>query len=108
MLYGPNTNIVVNGSIIYFSECEVHYVMGCVSMLLERRRTGRSTASPTCTTRYNERIDDGEPAAWPGASSNVNSWYKNDEGRVAQNWPFNLIEYWQQTRAVDPADYNAL
>ena len=23
-LYGPNTNIVINGSIIYFSECEVH------------------------------------------------------------------------------------
>ena len=24
-MYGPNTNIVINGSIIYFSECEAHY-----------------------------------------------------------------------------------
>src|SRR5690606_23332054 len=30
MLYGPNTNIVVNGSIIYFSECEVQYILGCL------------------------------------------------------------------------------
>ena len=25
--YGPNTNIVVNGSIVFFSECEVRYIM---------------------------------------------------------------------------------
>jgi hypothetical protein len=24
---------------------------------------------------------------------------------VAQNWPFNLFDYWQRTRAVDPDDY---
>ena len=33
-LYGPNTNIVVNGSIIYFSECEVRYILGCIELLL--------------------------------------------------------------------------
>ena len=27
-LYGPNTNLVVNGSIVMFSECAVHYVIG--------------------------------------------------------------------------------
>ncbi|MEM7768733.1 MAG: NAD(P)/FAD-dependent oxidoreductase, partial [Pseudomonadota bacterium] len=31
MMYGPNTNIVVNGSIIFFSECEAHYILGCRS-----------------------------------------------------------------------------
>ena len=30
-LYGPNTNIVINGSIIYFSECGVRYILGCSS-----------------------------------------------------------------------------
>src|SRR3954454_23966299 len=33
MLYGPNTNIVVNGSIIWFTECEVHYVMDILKTL---------------------------------------------------------------------------
>ena len=41
--------------------------------------------------------------AW-GAST-VNSWYKNEHGRVAQNWPFTLLEYWQRTLAPDPDDY---
>ena len=34
-LYGPNTNIVINGSIIYFSECGVRYILGCLKLLLE-------------------------------------------------------------------------
>ena len=42
--------------------------------------------------------------AW-GASS-VNSWYKNASGRVTQNWPFPLLEYWQLTQAPDPEDYD--
>jgi 4-hydroxyacetophenone monooxygenase len=40
--------------------------------------------------------------------SKVNSWYKNEKGRVAQNWPFSLLEYWRQTREPDPADYELL
>ena len=40
--------------------------------------------------------------------SNVNSWYKNAKGRVAQNWPFPLLEYWRRTRQVEPADYDLL
>ena len=35
MLYGPNTNIVINGSIIYFTECEAHYIVECMRLLLE-------------------------------------------------------------------------
>ena len=102
-LYGPNTNIVVNGSIVYFSECEVQYVLECLKFLLE---SGRQAID--CRTdvhdAYNERIDAGNlKRAW-GVSS-VPSWYKSDSGRVAQNWPFTLLEYWQQTKKMDPADY---
>jgi 4-hydroxyacetophenone monooxygenase len=54
--------------------------------------------------RYNEWIDAGNlKMAW--GVSKVNSWYKSASGRVAQNWPFTLLEYWQQTRAVNPNDY---
>jgi 4-hydroxyacetophenone monooxygenase len=49
-------------------------------------------------------MDDGNRTrAW--GASDVNSWYKNEFGRVAQNWPFNLFDYWKQTRAPRPADY---
>src|SRR3546814_9758526 len=46
LLYGPNTNIVINGSIIYFSECEVHYLVRS-----EERRVGKECVS-TCRSRW--------------------------------------------------------
>jgi 4-hydroxyacetophenone monooxygenase len=44
--------------------------------------------------------------AW--GASDVSSWYKNEFGRVAQNRPFNLFEYWQRTNEVVPDDYELL
>ena len=106
LLYGPNTNIVVNGSIIWFSECEVHYLVNSVRMLLEGRHRAMDPR-PDVHDEYNVRIDEGNlQMAW-GASS-VNTWYKSPSGRVAQNWPFSMLEYWQQTRQPDPADYELL
>ncbi|MCK9487166.1 MAG: NAD(P)/FAD-dependent oxidoreductase [Dehalococcoidia bacterium] len=103
MLYGPNTNIVVNGSIIYFSECEVHYILECVRALIEGDHASMECRQDVHDD-YNEVIDAGNrEMAW-GASS-VNSWYKNETGRVAQNWPFSLLDYWKQTRAPRPEDY---
>jgi 4-hydroxyacetophenone monooxygenase len=106
LLYGPNTNIVVNGSIIYFSECEVHYVVGCIRKLLE---TGAAALDPKPSVHdeYNRKIDAKNlQMAW-GVSS-VSTWYKNATGRTAQNWPFSLLEYWQQTREPDLNDFEVL
>jgi 4-hydroxyacetophenone monooxygenase len=103
LLYGPNTNIVVNGSIIFFSECAVQYVMGCIRLLLDGGHRALDVL-PDVHDAYNERIDAANRQRTWGFSK-VNSWYKNEKGRVTQNWPFNLIEYWQQTRKPNPADY---
>jgi 4-hydroxyacetophenone monooxygenase len=106
MLYGPNTNIVVNGSIIYFSECEVQYVLGCLRMLFESGHRAID-CKQSVHDAYNERIDRANAQRAWGASK-VHSWYKNAKGRVSQNWPFNVIEYWQQTRQPNPDDYEFL
>ena len=106
LLYGPNTNIVVNGSIIYFSECEVHYVLSCIRQELERG-VRAIDALPAVHDAYNERVDaENRRMAW--GASDVNSWYKNATGRTAQNWPFSLLEYWQLTRVADLDDYELL
>ena len=105
-LYGPNTNIVVNGSIIWFSECEAHYAVECVGELL--RTGGRALdCRSEVHDAYRRRIDEGNLNMVWGVSK-VNSWYKSASGRVAQNWPFTLIEFWQQTRKPDLADYDVL
>ncbi len=102
-LYGPNTNIVVNGSIVFFSECEVRYVLNCIRLLLERDHAALDPKKDIHDA-YNAQIDEGNlNMAWGAA--NVPTWYKNEKGRVTQNWPFTLVEFWNQTRTVDPADY---
>ena len=96
-------NIVVNGSIIYFSECEVHYVMECLRALIEGPARSME-CRPDVHDKYNEWIDQANlKMAW--GISTVNSWYKNETGRVAQNWPFSLLDYWKQTREPDREAY---
>ncbi len=102
-LYGPNTNIVVNGSIVYFSECEVRYVLGCIELLLCEHHRALEVRKDV-HDEFNERVDaENERMAW--GWSDVNSWYKNEHGRVAQNWPFTLLEYWKRTLGPDADDY---
>lgn len=103
VLYGPNTNIVINASITFFSECEVRYVMGCIRLLL----AGEDSVMD-CKTEvhdaYNQRIDEGnEQMAW--STPGVSTWYKNASGRVTQNWPFSMLEFWNQTKSPKAEDY---
>ena len=97
MCYGPNTNIVVNGSIIFFSECEMRYIMGCLAMSMANENRALNVRQAV-HDEYNERIDAGNRGmAW--GQSDVNTWYKNASGRITQNWPFTLVQFWQQTLA---------
>jgi len=103
MIYGPNTNLVVNGSIVLFSECAVRYIMGCLALLAE-------TGSPTLEVKqsvhdeFNIKVDEANAMmAWGAAG--VSSWYKNATGRVSQNWPFPLVDYWNATLAPNPDDF---
>ncbi len=105
-LYGPNTNIVINGSIVYFSECGVRYVLGCLGLLLAGGHRALDVRKDV-HDEFNQRVD-AENALMAWGRSDVNSWYKNEHGHVAQNWPFTLLEYWQRTLAPDPDDYQLI
>jgi 4-hydroxyacetophenone monooxygenase len=105
-LYGPNTNIVINGSIVYFSECGVRYILELLGLVLG---TGHRAVDVRRDVhdRFNELVDaENRRMAW--GVSTVNSWYKNEHGRVAQNWPFTLLEYWKRTRAPVRDEYALL
>ncbi len=101
--YGPNTNIVVNGSIIFFSECSIRYIVGSLKLLAE---TGVRAMEPKQAVHddFNRRVDEAN-AGWAWGSPHVSSWYKNSFGRVSQNWPFGLIDYWRATLAPNPDDF---
>jgi len=103
LMYGPNTNIVVNGSIIYFSECEAHYIAESVRLLLASGHRSMDVR-PEVHDAFNLAVDEANSQRAWGASK-VSSWYKNASGRVAQNWPFPLLDYWKRTRHPDPDEY---
>ena len=43
-----------------------------------------------------------ERTAWARTGK---SWYKNDSGKITNNWSGPTIEYWWRTRKVDFRDY---
>ena len=103
MIYGPNTNIVVNGSIIFFSEASVRYIVGCLEMLA-RDKARSIEVREDVHDAFNAKVDAANAQmAW--GVEGVSSWYKNDKGRVSQNWPFPLVDYWDATRAPNPRDF---
>ena len=102
-IYGPNTNIVVNGSIVFFSEASVNYIMGCLKLLIEGSATAMHPRQDIHDA-FNLKVDAANAKMAWGAPG-VSSWYKSGSGRVSQNWPFALVDYWSATRAPDPAEF---
>ncbi|MBS0469614.1 MAG: FAD-dependent oxidoreductase [Proteobacteria bacterium] len=104
IMYGPNTNIVVNGSIIFFSECEIRYIQGLIELLLKSNASAIEVKKAVHDV-FNDKVDAlNSQMAW--GAPQVTSWYKNAKGRVSQNWPWPLVDYWNATRVPDPNDYD--
>jgi 4-hydroxyacetophenone monooxygenase len=102
-LYGPGTNLAHAGSIIFHSECQVRYVIGCLAALL---RNGHMTMEcrQDVHDAYNARFDERHKTmVWshPG----MNSWYKNAAGRVSTTSPWRLVDYWGWTKEPNLADF---
>jgi 4-hydroxyacetophenone monooxygenase len=102
-LYGPNTNLVVNGSLFLFSECEIHYIMECLHLML-RDDVRALDLRPEVLDAFIQRVDEANAGmAW--GIPRVSNWYKNRRGRVTQNWPLSTIEFWDRTRGPEPGHY---
>jgi 4-hydroxyacetophenone monooxygenase len=103
LLYGPNTNLVINGSILIMVECQVRYAVESIGRLL---RGGHRTMScrRDVHERYGREMQEGNARMVWGVAD-VPTWYRNARGRVTQNWPFDLHTYWDRTREPDLADY---
>jgi len=103
MTGGPNTAVVINGSAIFSSECQVEYSLKAIRHLLE---TGKKTLNckESPFVEYNKWIDAGNlKRSW--GSPRANSWYKNSKGRASQTWPYGMLDYWTVTGKFQPEDY---
>lgn len=88
MTYGPNTNIVVNGSIVFFSEAEVGYILQLLHEILSpdgKCYKGAFDCKKEVFDKYQVFVDEGNAKrAWGRPGSEVNSWYKNECGLLAR------------------------
>ncbi|MGI9658296.1 MAG: flavin-containing monooxygenase [Gaiellaceae bacterium] len=105
-LYGPNTNLGHGGSIVFIAECQVRYLLGCLMRMVED-----DIAALECTQQayedYNTRLDD-EHAGMIWTHPGMDTWYRNQHGRVVSIMPWRLVDYWQMTREPDMADFDVI
>ncbi|TKX23035.1 FAD-binding monooxygenase-like protein 4 [Elsinoe australis] len=106
MLYGPNSNLGHN-SIILMIEAQSRYINALISRVLSARRQGQQLA--LCPKQ--ERVD--EYNAWiqkrlegtSFADPSCQSWYKNEEGLITNNWCGTVVEYQKLLEVVRWGDF---
>ncbi|MCG2579286.1 MAG: NAD(P)/FAD-dependent oxidoreductase [Marinobacter sp.] len=102
-IYGPNTNLVVAGSIAHNAESQMNYILRCLRILLENDYHILDCRQEVHDA-YNERVDEiNAGTAW--GSPQVHNWYKNGAGRVTANLPFRILDYWRMTKQPNAEDY---
>lgn len=102
LLYGPNTNLGHN-SIILMIESQVNYILSCINLILENQLKYLDVKNDI-QSEYNQKLQTQlDKTVW---SSNCRSWYKNDAGKIVNNWPGSTIEYWLTCRKANLENFN--
>lgn len=102
VLYGPNTNLGHN-AITFMLERQVEYAVKALDGLAE---TGKAAMVPTraAQDRFNAQVQaDLKKTVW--ADPACNSWYKNEHGKITQNWSSHTRDYAAAVAEVKFEDY---
>ena len=101
MLYGPNTNLGHN-SIIFMLECQFDYITRALRHL-KKSRAATMTLEEASMNRFMDFLKARlTSSVW---ARECDSWYKNEAGRITNNWPDFTYIYQQATKDFNPSDY---
>ena len=92
LMYGPNTNLGHN-SILFMLECQARHIVSCVKAMQhgEEWEVRRDLFES-----FNAELQaDLKRTVWDEVAS---SWYKDDAGRITNNWGSGTPRYWWLTR----------
>jgi 4-hydroxyacetophenone monooxygenase len=103
MLYGPNTNLVVNGSLVFLIECAVDRIIRMITFATEQDVISIDVPQSIVDEFVADIDRENESMAW--GDPRVNNWYKGASGRVVSIWPFSMRRFWEQTRRDDFRDW---
>ncbi len=101
-MVGPNSGLGHN-SIVHIIESQLNYVMAYLDLLHRRPEPTFLDVKAPVQAAYNDWIQ-GQLAGTVWATG-CQSWFLNRQGRNTTIWPGLAATYRQQTRFVDPDDY---
>ena len=102
-MYGPGTNAVNGTSIIYNSECQMRYVLGCIDMVLTGGGRSAVPRADVCDD-YNRHNQD-RLKTMVYTHPKVASYYRNSTGAVPTLYGSRIVDYWKWTNCPNPEDY---
>jgi len=101
MMYGPNTNLG-HSSIVVMIEAQTRYILSCLAQL-DKKNSPWLNVKQDVQKRYNDAIQEKlQKSSWANVDQ---SWYKNEQGKVTNNWSGRTTEYRKLTKHVNPDDY---
>ena len=103
-MYGPGTNLASGGSLIFHSECEIRYIMGCIDLLLASGHTAMEPRSEAYDDWYERSQAELKTMVWSQPSIK-HSFYKDSNGVVHSLSPWRLVDFWAWTREPDAAAF---
>lgn len=103
-LYGPGTNLASGGSLIFHSECEVRYIMGCLDLLITRAAASMEPRQDRYDEWYTRCQTELATLVWSQPSIK-HSFYKNAQGEIHSLSPWRLVDFWTWTRRPEPDDF---
>jgi cation diffusion facilitator CzcD-associated flavoprotein CzcO len=101
MLYGPNTNQGGN-SIIFILEAQAAYVIRALRAM-RRRHIGAVDVKRDVMDAYNRELAEAlHGTVW---DTGCQSYFKNENGKIATQLPYPSMWYWRRTRRFRMRDY---
>ena len=103
-MFGPGTNAVNGASLIYNSECQMRYILGCIDMVLTSGAASAMPKAAVCTD-YDRRSQERLKTMVYSHPSVTSSYYKNSAGELPTLFAWRIVDYWKWTHRPDPDDY---
>ncbi|UDY34473.1 flavin-containing monooxygenase [Dermatobacter hominis] len=104
LMYGPGTHLAHGASLIFNSECQMHYISQCLDELIDGEHRSMEPLPERLDDWHRRHQEEMSMLVWAQPSIE-HSYFKNSKGEIHTVMPFRVVDYWQWTRELDPADF---
>ena len=104
LCYGPGTNLAHSAGLFFHSEFQTMHAMDAIHRVLAADARTIEVREDVHDRYVDELTGKIDGLVWSHPTIR-HSHYKNPHGKIYTLSPWPIDEYWEMTRAVDPADY---